>query len=811
MSKLSLLEDALKLVKIKGSEGELAKIAKKLSPEEWSTVERAYKAQFKPGYYHGTPAAEPFEAFDLSRGASTYDNDTPIGAAFVTKNPEFAENFRLHGRGSVLPLRVNTEGIFDYHNPEHIAKLIEEVKRNPRLTKIGQEISEEPFVNVNGKKLNSFIYHIRRGDYEMLEHPETIQALKNLGFDGMHVAEGGEKNIALFDPNVDARYETAKFDPLKKDTGNLLSSLGIATGAGLAASAMMPEESEAATIWKPTEVSRLLDRLSSAKKLTAPEFLKGIGYSAPKNTNDVSKIRMALRNALEHGLRERAGLPMSSPNWRVNEEISKIFNPELREIYPVLEGGKAEKAMSERGIKDAEGVFYSDPTKNLHIPYKGKDIAVLNDSPALLHHEDQHALEYLLHPTEMHDKTLGQFFKGKNSSDVYKETNEDLAKKLSILSNGERSVEEIKQVLDKIRPEQIGESKELRRFINDQTDKFKIGDAGHFIQYPETFELHRALEMLKDEVKVPKGSLKENKKLIEEILKNPHLGAKEVEKRLAQIAENATMVPSAKKSRYILPDKMPFAVTATAGAGLLSALSPEDAKADKLDALEKSAKKSAKDMNVNYDEVAEVAKRFGLDIEDEKVKNYLEKLNNSRPKTPKPDFTKTMGENTGSALNYLMDKLSSITVKKEDEKDEEGNIIPGDYTPVNLAETPDAPLRVLNAAGKVADIPAGHLRKFVYNTLLDGKEKNEVSGHDIANLLEDKVGAPVPNFPGASFTGNDVLSHGIEFGLDPLVLPAPKIFKAVKEGEAAAKLAEEGLKNSKILSKADIFNILKGK
>lgn len=581
------------------------------------------------------------------------------------------------------------------------------------------------------------------------------------------ITETLPESYALF-KDAPLRDLAADFDPekLKTHPSSILKNVAVATGAGLAGSAVLPEESQAGVTYKLNEVARVLDGLKKAGNLTSPEVLKALNYASPTTANDIAQIRMAFRNALEHGLRDRTGLMMSSPDWRVKEEMAKAFYPELRDIFPVHEGESAERLMRERGVTDAAGLFDSELTKSPHIPYKGKDILVLKDSPALLHHEDQHALEYLMHPTDMHDRTLSQFFGGKYSNDLDFQTNKDLAKKLSILSKGGETSDEIARILENLRPEGTEQSKDLRRYINKESDRFKIGDAGHFIYYPENFELNRALELLKDEVKVPQGSLKENKSLIDEIINNPKMSEKDVNAKLAKIEENAKLVPSAKKKRFVLPDKMPFAVAGAVGAGML-------ANSDEASASEMRDPDSA----LNVKEEDEI------------------KLEES-PKVGKPDFKQNLGEKGGAVMNYLTDKLAPLMAKDAEK---------GDYSPVDLTKAGDAPLRMLSAVGNVADIPAASLRKHIYNWLSD-ENKEAASGHDIMDALEKKIGAPVPSMPGASFSGKDMFGHIADIGLDPLLIPGGKAIKYLKEVEPAAKAVQEGVKL--IPSRGQILNAL---
>jgi hypothetical protein len=129
--------------------------------------------------------------------------------------------------------------------------------------------------------------------------------------------------------------------------------------------------------------------------------------------------------------------------------------------------------------------------------------------------------------------------------------------------------------------------------------------------------------------------------------------------------------------------------------------------------------------------------------------------------------------------DYLTSKLSPL-IAKDKEK--------GDYTPVNLTEVNDAPLRLMQTIGSVADVPASYARRGIYN-VLGGEDKDEVSGGDIIGQVEKNVGAPVPEMPGATLKMKDALGLGTEIIADPLILGAGAYTKAGKEAIELAKRA----------------------
>ncbi len=118
---------------------------------------------------------------------------------------------------------------------------------------------------------------------------------------------------------------------------------------------------------------------------------------------------------------------------------------------------------------------------------------------------------------------------------------------------------------------------------------------------------------------------------------------------------------------------------------------------------------------------------------------------------------------TGTANDvneYLTSKLYPLAMESRE-----------DRTPINLSERPDAILRALQAGSNVADAPASFVRNKVYGKL-SGIDKDDASGEDIVGALEQKIGAPVPEVPGATLKMKDVLGAGTEMALDPALMAA---------------------------------------
>lgn len=85
---------------------------------------------------------------------------------------------------NVIPVYVNAEKAFDYENPEHIAA-VEQYEKDNRYTE---------------RSISNYVIDIKRGNWEAIESRRVQDAIKALGHDGFYVVEGGNKNLAVFNP-----------------------------------------------------------------------------------------------------------------------------------------------------------------------------------------------------------------------------------------------------------------------------------------------------------------------------------------------------------------------------------------------------------------------------------------------------------------------------------------------------------------------------------------------------------------------------------------------------------------------------------
>jgi hypothetical protein len=84
----------------------------------------------------------------------------------------------LPTRANIMPVYVRAENPFDYENPSHIKRLGESL-----------EMDEDTLDGISA------------GSWTTIEASDVQEALKDAGFDGFYVMEGGRKNLAVYDPN----------------------------------------------------------------------------------------------------------------------------------------------------------------------------------------------------------------------------------------------------------------------------------------------------------------------------------------------------------------------------------------------------------------------------------------------------------------------------------------------------------------------------------------------------------------------------------------------------------------------------------
>ena len=216
---------------------------------------RAREIGFDPSqtWYHGTGSGE-FSEFDPDLSS------TPGVSGFFTKNKKFAEDFANKNpsdpssidpsfKPHIFETHLKSELPFDYENPRHVDELIQYLAGKTGFS--GEE---------NAAKLAT-------GDWSFLEEPEVLSAIKRAGFDSVFVKEGGNKNLAVFKPNQ-IRSTNAKFDPKKKNSGNILDTMAPLAVGGAAVGASESWADDLANPIQSGALGTVGDALETADKYT---------------------------------------------------------------------------------------------------------------------------------------------------------------------------------------------------------------------------------------------------------------------------------------------------------------------------------------------------------------------------------------------------------------------------------------------------------------------------------------------------------------------------------------------------------------
>ena len=85
---------------------------------------------------------------------------------------------------NLIPVYVSAQNPFDFDNPEHVSKVVKKIKEADK-----------------GYSADGLKRGISAGLWSVIEKPHTQKAIRALGFDGFYVSEGGQKNLAVYEPS----------------------------------------------------------------------------------------------------------------------------------------------------------------------------------------------------------------------------------------------------------------------------------------------------------------------------------------------------------------------------------------------------------------------------------------------------------------------------------------------------------------------------------------------------------------------------------------------------------------------------------
>ena len=213
-------------------------------PENNTAADRATAMGFGDDVYHGTKA--DFDSFNSNR----------VGRAnYVTPSHKIANLFSntasQNGGSKVLPLKTRGN-IFDYENPEHVAKL--------------------------EKEIGPQIFGVKKGLWRDLEAKPVQEGIMKQGYDGFKVKEthNTPTNTGIYNP-ANIRSKFAHFNP---------KLAGVGAGSIMSADLMADESNT-----KPTENiwSSLMNTIGNVNQQQA-QGAADIGAGAIEGTAGLAKM-----------------------------------------------------------------------------------------------------------------------------------------------------------------------------------------------------------------------------------------------------------------------------------------------------------------------------------------------------------------------------------------------------------------------------------------------------------------------------------------------------------------------------------------
>ncbi len=275
-------------------------------PENNTAADRA-KAMGFYDVYHGTKSS--FDEFDPNKySKSEYrapaiftspQHSLPNQFSGVSKsgqgNELLLEKFPDSFKPQIMPLKQRGN-LFDYNNPEHVEALL---KANPDL---------ENLTRGGG----SLIENLKVGSWQAIENHDVQKAIRELGFDGFHAQEFGEKSTGLFN-NTDVRSKFAHFNP---------KMAGVGAGSILSADLMAEETKPTESIW-----SSLMNTIGNVNQQQA-QGTADIGAGAIEGTAGIAKMLATQPDLVAEvaggGLLKAAGVV--SP-WIKGAGLGGVFYP----------------------------------------------------------------------------------------------------------------------------------------------------------------------------------------------------------------------------------------------------------------------------------------------------------------------------------------------------------------------------------------------------------------------------------------------------------------------------------------------------
>lgn len=158
------------------------------------------------------PSSETGKAVVAAIKAGTWEDyvvdgrfDEPRRMANVIMGDYILPNHVEAGE-TIMPLYVKAERPWDYQNADH------------RMA-VGVEMAKSRNLEDHDKFARQFSEMVENGDWDQIERWDVQQAIKALGHDAFYMAEGGQRNLAVYSPHQlkSATGNNGEYDPNKAE------------------------------------------------------------------------------------------------------------------------------------------------------------------------------------------------------------------------------------------------------------------------------------------------------------------------------------------------------------------------------------------------------------------------------------------------------------------------------------------------------------------------------------------------------------------------------------------------------------------
>lgn len=166
-------------------------------------------------YYHGTKG--DISQFDPEKSATS-------PGSFFSPNQDFAQKFsgKDSNGANVMPVYLKTDNLFDPDNMSHIQQLKDWYSKVPNSQKAYFDTSLDDIINPHPLLPEKMPIQNEHSGWGSSESGLISDFLKENGYEGQHIYEGGNKNIQMMNPSK-IRSINADFNPSNIDSSDILS------------------------------------------------------------------------------------------------------------------------------------------------------------------------------------------------------------------------------------------------------------------------------------------------------------------------------------------------------------------------------------------------------------------------------------------------------------------------------------------------------------------------------------------------------------------------------------------------------------